>query len=251
MSPTMRVRAPFEQVLDLPPPFTLVTLRERSDAFTHAVDIASQCGAGTLVYVGRFDVAEFAVVLEPDEPLRTARRAIYAGMVALSDALLAHAPPGKSVTVDWPDAIRIDGGLTGGGRLGWPRGTREDERPQWLVFGAMIRTVLMSGEEPGAHPLASALEQEGFGDVGAAKLTEAFARHLMTSIDVWQSDGFDGLARQFAQRLPRSPGSVREIAENGDLLARRTGDTGAVRRELLPALNAPSWLDPDTGGPRL
>ena len=40
-------------------------------------------GAGTLVYVGRFDLAEFAVVLEPEEPLRTARRALYAGMVAL------------------------------------------------------------------------------------------------------------------------------------------------------------------------
>lgn len=248
--PPMRIRVPFEQVLDLPPPFALVTLRERSDAFAHAVDIASQCGAGTLVSVGRFDLAEFAVVLEPDEPLRTARRALYAGMIALVDALLAHAPPGKSVTVDWPDAIRIDGGLIGGGRIGWPGITREDERPQWLVFGAMIRTVLMSGEEPGAHPLASALEQEGFGDVGAAKLTEAFARHLMTAIDVWQSDGFDSLARQFVQRLPRWPGVVHEIAENGDLLVRRTDDN-AVRCELLPALKAPSWLDPDTGGPRL
>lgn len=249
--PTMRVRAPFEQVLDLPPPFTLVTLRERLDAFNHAVDIASQCGAGTLVYVGRFDLAEFAVVLEPDEPLRSARRAVYAGMIALSAALLAHAPSGKLVTVDWPDAIRIDGGLVGGGRLGWPEITREDERPQWLVFGAMIRTVLMSGEEPGVHPLASALEQEGFGDVSAAKLTEAFARHLMTACDVWQSDGFDDLAQQFVERFPRAPGVVHEIAENGDLLVRRMGDTGLVRCELLPALNAPSWLDPDTGGPRL
>jgi hypothetical protein len=53
------------------------------------------------------------------------------------------------------------------------------------------------------------------------------------------------------QRLPRTPGAIHQIAENGDLLVRRTGDTGAVRCELLPALNAPSWLDPDTGGPRL
>jgi hypothetical protein len=43
---------------------------------------------------------------------------------------------------------------------------------------------------------------------------------------------------------------VHEIAENGDLLVRRTDDN-AVRCELLPALKAPSWLDPDTGGPRL
>jgi len=60
--------------LDLPPPFTLVTLREVGDAFAHAITVAPEQGAGTLVYVGRFDLAEFAVVLEPDEPLRTARR---------------------------------------------------------------------------------------------------------------------------------------------------------------------------------
>ena len=53
----------------LPPPFTLVTLREVGDAFAHAMTIAPEQGAGTLVYVGRFDLAEFAVVLEPDEPL--------------------------------------------------------------------------------------------------------------------------------------------------------------------------------------
>ena len=72
-----RSRALFAPELSLPPPFTLVTLREVGDAFAHAVEIAPEQGAGTLVYVGRFDLAEFAVVLEPDEPLRTARRALY------------------------------------------------------------------------------------------------------------------------------------------------------------------------------
>ena len=124
-------------------------LRESRDAFAHALDIAEESGAGTLVYVGRFDLAEFAVVLEPDEPLRTARRAFYAGMVALTDALRAYAPPNKEVAIDWPDAIRIDGGLVGGGRLGWPASAKEDEPPRWLVFGAMIRTVSMTDEEAG------------------------------------------------------------------------------------------------------
>ena len=50
-------------------------------------------GAGTLVYVGRFDLAEFAVVLEPEEPLRIARRTFYAGMAALADALAAMRRP--------------------------------------------------------------------------------------------------------------------------------------------------------------
>jgi hypothetical protein len=241
----------FTPVLDLPPPFALVTLRESGDAFAHAADIAAQSGAGTLVYVGRFDLAEFAVVLEPDEPLRTARRALYAGMTALSDALLAYAPPEKLVTIDWPDTIRIDGGLVGGGRLGWPPGADEDEPPPWLVFGAMIRTVSMTGEEPGVHPLASALEQEGFGDVGAAQVTESFARHLMVAIDTWQSDGFGGLAKEFLQRMPREGGISRKIEDNGDLLTRRIGKAGVERHALLPALSTPSWLDPQTGGPRL
>ena len=148
-----RSRAPFAPELDLPPPFTLVTLREVGDAFSHAVEIAPEQGAGTLVYVGRFDLAEFAVVLEPDEPLRTARRALYLGMAALVDALLAYAPPEKAVEVAWPDAIHVDGGLVGGGRLAWPQDAGEDEPPDWLVFGAMIRTVSMGEGEPGLNQL--------------------------------------------------------------------------------------------------
>src|SRR5262249_40327047 len=77
---------------------------------------AAEQGAGTLVYVGRFDLAEFAVVLEPEEPLETARRALYAGLNALADALAVHAPPERPITFDWPDGVRVNGGLVGGGR---------------------------------------------------------------------------------------------------------------------------------------
>ena len=111
-----RVVAPFAPALDLPPPFRAVALREVGDAFAHAKLIAADAGAGTLVHVGRFDLAEFAVVLEPEEPLCTARRALYAGLAALADALAACAPPEKPISFDWPDAIRIDGGLVGGAR---------------------------------------------------------------------------------------------------------------------------------------
>ena len=86
-----RLQRSSQRTLDLPPPFKLVTLREVGDAFAHAASVASESGAGTLVYVGRFDLAEFAVVLEPEEPLETARRALYAGIVALADALAAFA----------------------------------------------------------------------------------------------------------------------------------------------------------------
>lgn len=234
----------------LPPPFTLVRLRESGDAFAHACRIAPESGAGTLVYVGRFDLAEFAVVLEPFEPLRSARRAFYAGMVALTDALRAYAPPSKPITIDWPDAVRIDGGLVGGGRMGWPFAADEDAPPPWLVFAAMIRTVAMNEDEPGVHPLASALDQEGFGEAGAAQITESFARHLMLALDGWRVDGFDSVARDYLARMPRERQTVQRIDDCGDLITRRLGTDETERSDLVQALAMPSWLDAALGGPR-
>ena len=190
-------------------------------------------------------------MLEPSEPLRTARRAFYAGMVALTDALRACAPPNKEITIDWPDGVRLDRGLVGGGRLGWPPSAGEDEAPRWLVFGAMIRTVAMGDEKAGVNPFASALDQEGFGDAGAVQVTESFARHLMLAIDAWQVDGFEGLAREYLSRLPREQRTARRIDGNGDLLERRIGRDETQRHDLRRALAAPSWLDAKLGGPRL
>ena len=226
-------------------------LRESRDAFAQAIEIAEESGAGTLTYVGRFDLAEFAVVLEPGERLRTARRAFYAGMVALTDALRAHAPPNKEIAIDWPDAIRVDGGLVGGGRLGWPSSAREDEPPRWLVFGAMIRTVAMTDRGAGVHPLASALDQEGFGEAGAVQIMESFARHLMLTTDTSQIDGFDAVAREFLLRLARERQTSRVIDDNGDLLVRRIGTDRTDRRDLRKGLLSPSWLDLELGGPCL
>ncbi|MDE2330967.1 MAG: biotin/lipoate--protein ligase family protein [Bradyrhizobium sp.] len=251
LTPTAPSRSCVLEPINLPPPFTLVRLREGRDAFAHAVEIAEESGAGTLTYVGRFDLAEFAVVLEPGEPLRTARRAFYAGMVALTDALRAYAPPIKEIVIDWPDAIRVDGSLVGGGRLGWSSSAKEDEPPRWLVFGAMIRTVAMTDKEAGVYPLASALDQEGFGEAGAVQLTESFARHLMRVLDAWQTDGFDGIAREYVTRLVREPNTSRMIADDGDLLVCRIGIGSTDRRDLRKSLLLPSWLDPKLGGPRL
>ena len=244
-------RSAVSEPIDLPPPFTLVRLRENRDAFAHAIEMAEESGAGTLTYVGRFDLAELAVVLEPSEPLRTARRAFYAGMVALTDALRAYAPPNKAIAIDWPDVIRVDGGLVGGGRLCWPSSAKEDEPPRWLVFGAMIRTVAMTDREAGVHPLASALDQEGFGEAGAVQVTESFARHLMRALDAWQTDGFEGITREFLSRLSRERQASRAIADNGDLMTRWIGTNKTDRRDLRRGLLSPSWLDPKLGGPRL
>src|ERR1700681_2521574 len=124
-----RLRTPAKPALALPPPFRLVSLREVGDSFAHAMRVAPREGAGTLVHVGRFDLAELAVVLEPEEPLRSARRALYTGLCALGDALAARAPPEKPISFDWPDAIRVDGGLVGGVRLAWPAAAADENEP--------------------------------------------------------------------------------------------------------------------------
>jgi biotin-(acetyl-CoA carboxylase) ligase len=236
--------------LDLPPPYRLVVLREAGDAFAHASANAAELGAGTLVFVGRFDLAEFAVVLEPDEPLRSARCAFYAGMVALADTLAARAPPETPIAVEWPDACHVDGGLVGGGRLGWPEGADEGDVPDWLVFGGVIRIAAFGGDEAGRHPRATALEAEGFGDLGAEQFVEGFARHLLVATDRWQEGGFSSLATDYLSRLPSAREARLSIGENGDLLIRRPG-APSQKRALREALALPSWLDPDTGAPRL
>jgi biotin-(acetyl-CoA carboxylase) ligase len=247
---TARQKMQSAQDILLPPPFTLVRLRELGDAFAHAVSIAAEQGAGTLVYVGRFDLAEFAVVLEPEEPLVNARRAFYAGMAALADALIALAQPETEITISWPDAISVNRGLVGGGRLAWPQGATEDAVPDWLVFGGMIRTVSMTGREPGLNPLVTALEEEGFTDLMSNQVVEGFARHLMVALDSWQEKGFAAVAKTYLERLPRESGLRRAIDANGDLMIRRMGKADVEREALVPALAAPSWYDPAAKGPR-
>jgi len=242
-----RLRTPAKPALDLPPPFRLVSLRELGDSFAHAMRVAPREGAGTLVHVGRFDLAELAVVLEPEEPLRTARRAIYAGLAALADALAVHAPPETALTLEWPDAVCIEGGLVGGARLGWPPRANEAGPPDWLVFAAMIRTVAIGDAEPGLRPLSSALNEEGFDTLVSDRLVESCARHFMTAIDTWQAHGFAEIATSYLARLARALGVRRDIADNGDLLVRRPGKRQPERLSLVDALRRPSWLDPATG----
>ena len=223
-------------LLELPPIYRLVSLRERGDAFAHAVAIAPRDGAGMLVHVGRFDCVEFAVVLEPEEPLRTARRAFYAGCTALVDALVMYAPPHKPIEIIWPGTISVDGGLVGGARLAWPTNARESRRPDWIVFGATIRTEATGERRPGALSPVATLEDEGFEDVGSGRLVESFARHLKVTIDMWQDCGFAAVARCYLDQLASWKGVQRSIDRNGDFIIRRIGDGGTERLSLVRAL---------------
>ena len=245
-----RSRTTAAPALDLPPPYHLVTLREVGDAFAHAKAIAAEEGAGTLVHVGRFDLSEFAVVLEPEEPLASARRAFYACMVALRDALLVYAPPERPITFGWPDSVHIDGGLIGGGRMAWPAHAADTEPPDWLVFGATVRIVSIGENDAGLRPLATTLGDEGFDDAGSGRLVESFARHLMVAMDAWRANEFSTVTRTYLDNLQLEKGAIPSFDSQGDLLVRWRGQKEPDRHALAAALESPTWLDPKTGGPR-
>ena len=83
------------------------------------------------------------------------------------------------------------------------------------------------------------------------RLVESFARHLMVQFDAWQEFGFAEVAKNYLARLAPEKGVRRDIDENGDLVMRRTGKAEVERRRLVPALAAPSWLDPADAGARV
>lgn len=242
-----------ESPLDLPPGYTLVSLREYGDAFAHGCDIAAEAGAGTLVWVRRYDLVEFAVVLEPDEPLSSARRAFFAGMNATADAIAVHCPPEREVSLTWPDTIMFDGGVLGGGRLGWPKDCDEKDVPGWLVFGVILRAADMAhiGEAEAASGVA--LLNEGFEMVDTEAIIGSFARHLMTAFDQWNERGFDPVARDYLERLDgHEAGQRRGIDVNGDLLIKTPAASGpTVRRSLVDALAKVAWYDPEYRAPKL
>ena len=208
-------------------------------------------GAGTLVYVGRFDLAEFAVVLEPDEPLRAgAARVLRRHGGARRCARRARAAGNADHHRLAGRDLRSIAALVGGGRLAWPKGAREDEPPPWLVFGAMIRTVSMS--EPSRACIRWPPRSRRKASPTSCPTTWSKAsRAISWSRSMPGRSTASARSRSsYLARLPPEQGVRRDIDDNGDLLMRRIGKTDVERKTLLPALAAPSWLDPATKGPR-
>jgi hypothetical protein len=232
-----------EPMLQLPPAYTLMSACGSADAFRRACDLASESGAGTFVWIPRFDMIEFAVVLEPEEPLTSARRAVLVGMNALADAIASVAPPEKQITFAWPTILNFDGARIGGSRLGWPSDCPEDTEPDWLVFATQLLGTPAPGVIPGDHPEVTWLEEEGFDPNIGSMIVEGFARHLICGFNAWNERGFATVADHYLARLPKeTPGDQRVIGANGDLLVQRSG--AADRIPLAPSIRNSAWLDP-------
>lgn len=246
--PTL-VRDAMRRSLDLPPPFDLITLREAGEAFAHAKSIAATAGAGALIWTRRFDLVEFAVVLEPEQPLAQARLVHYACMNALADALSLHCPPEKSITFSWPDTVIFDAALLGGGCLAWPEGASETEIPSWLVFGVMLRADAVVGIEAGLRAGSVSMAEAGFVNVDAADIVESFARHLMAALHDWTEKGAKWVALRWLDRIERKKDVRYAIDKSGDLLMRLMDRED--RSQLSTVLQRSTWMDVVTGEPRL
>lgn len=238
--------------LVLPPGFSERATEPHSDAHAEACRLAAsgEAEAATLVLSRREDLIDVAVVLAPAEPLATARRAHFAGMVALANAVGVFGPPEIPVTFAWPGTLVFNGARLGGGRLGWPEGCREDAEPDWLVFSGMLIASKLATGDPGHTPESTALEEEGFGTSLRDPLVESFARHLTKTFEIWREDGFGRVAAHYLAHLPLEAGVRAAIEPEGD--GRLTWPDGRVERLPLRAkLEAPDWRDPKTGGVRL
>jgi biotin-(acetyl-CoA carboxylase) ligase len=198
-------------------------------------------GAGLLLWGEGPGRLVAAVTLEPEEPLATARRAIYAGAAALAEAVAALAPPERQVAILWPDTLIYDVARLGGVTLLWPGEGREDAVPDWLVLGVEVLRDRDTLTEPGLFPGSISLAEDGLGPPAA--LIEAFASYLMLAFDTWSARGFDALARRYLQRVPL--GAALRIAADGALVE------GDRQRPLAPAILARDWFDPARGGVRL
>ncbi|MGY6695097.1 MAG: biotin/lipoate--protein ligase family protein [Roseinatronobacter sp.] len=224
----------------LPPPYTLHR-SDTADVLSHAVSIAPEHGAGTLVLYQGPGLLAFAVVLEPTQKLELAQMAFALGMVALADALAAHCPPERSVRLIWPDEIRYDKARLGGGSFAVPPNTKSQDVPDWMVFAAELIADRDHLKEPGHFPLSTSLKEEAFDP--AEDIISTFASYMMLYFDRWMHDGLDAVTNRYLMRIdPPLLRGVRRI--EGDRLVEITTSGGGKRSgPMLSELNASGWRD--------
>lgn len=167
----------------------LTGLAVAGDPFLEAVSAAAEAEPGTVFHSPDEAVMRVAVLLVPEVPLRGAAGVSFAVALGMSDALGALAPPEVGVYLEWPDRVRVNGGLCG--RLRVAASTNDPEaEPDWLVVGLELSMLPGSEGEPGERAEETCLHEEGCGDIAVPDLIETWARHMMGWLHVYLTDGF-------------------------------------------------------------
>ncbi len=221
--------------LDFPPLLKGVSVG-RADPFAAAqAAVEHEVEPGLIHYCETEDALRAAVTLAPEEPLERAIGAVLAVALGLSDALGALAPPEVAVQFDWPDRVRVNGGLCG--RVRAAASTHDPaSEPDWLVIGIELALRLPDGVEPGANSEQTALHAEGCGDITAPMLLEAWARHMLLWIHHYLHDGLAPLHDPFRGKCTHlgadvtypEPGHFVGLDETGGMLLRKDSQTRAI-----------------------
>jgi len=129
----------------------------------------------------------------------------------------------------------------------------EADVPAWLVFGVILRAADMAHIDEVQAASGVSLLSAGFEMIDADAIIGSFARHLMTAFDRWNERGFEAIAKDYLERLPRrKAGERRAIDLNGDLLVKLpAGSAPPDRISLVDGLAKTTWYDPQSRGPKL
>jgi BirA family transcriptional regulator, biotin operon repressor / biotin---[acetyl-CoA-carboxylase] ligase len=241
-----------------PPPFEPVSIAAGSAFDIARSKAAAGAGAGTLVWLRRADRLanrfDWAVVLEPSEPLEPSLTVAYVALLGLGDALAALGPPHVRVSFGWPDRVAVNRGRVGGIRIAAAETGVAPAIPDWLVLGAEIRLYNDPDDrDPGLHPDETALIEEGFGEIEAPLLAESLSRNFLLWMNRWQDDGLAPVLREWQAHFDDGQGGDLTVEVAGEKLtggftgidatgALLLGQSGNVRRiSLVDALRRPSW----------
>ena len=217
--------------------------------------VAGACGAADVLWSRNTEVADCAIVLEPDVALARCQQLVPMTMVAVAEALAVLCPPKVAVEFGWPGDILVNGATAGDVRLAAATCASEDV-PQWLVIG--MRLQLLHGDkdyEPGERLDVTCLAEEGAETISRSDVLASLASHWMARLNRWQDDGFRPLHDQwlyrargrdavvtFAQKGDQVTGKVLGLDENAGLMLK----DGDQPLQILPM--APHLLHLNEGG---
>lgn len=207
------------ETLNLPPVFDPVVLAaEEGDAASHARALGrAGTPEGAFVLAAREDNFDCAILLRPEDSLEDSVPVVLVAAMALSDALGAAASTYLITGLVWPGGVSVNGASVGGVSVDYdmPDG---GGAPDWLAVSAFVRLRPEAGEEGGERLDTTCLQLEGQGEVTAAALAGAYARHFLSWMDLWEERGTEYAARHWLQRATAS-GADTVLMIRGELIA--------------------------------
>lgn len=200
---------PDPSIPSFPPMFRGEALRADMDPFTKAISSAMRgIDPGLIVWSEDTTTARAALVLAPEEPLKSAIGVVFAAALGLSDSLGALAPPEVAVHFVWPDRVKINGALCG--HLSAAASTADaDKEPNWVVVGIDVPLLPIRDNEPGSTPDQTTLAEEGCGEITVAELISSWSRHTLVWINRYVDDGMGPLHRAWRSKCD----SIGEVIE--------------------------------------